>query len=227
MDTMKTLLHSALCLLIGMAATGLQAREIVFQNEYDSSFKGFPVTSTRTLYDLGDGRYLLSLEASNFVASLKEKSWFRKTEKGGYQSQRHEYKQRVFGFKREQQTRFDWQAKEVTFSDKDGKKTLELHEGMTDRMLYQYLMEEDLRQGVEELSYEVVDKGRLRNFTFKRLDRESLQLDGRSLETVKLTRVTEDDKRETLVWFAPELDYRLVRILHTDGDDRYEMTLDG
>ncbi len=218
---MRTLLPDvrALAWLFGLLASlAAYADEVIFSNEYESRFEGFDVSTTRTLTRLDDGTYLFKIESSNFIARLDERSHFRITEDGQYQSIEHRVSRRVLGVRREENTRFDWETGEVTYERRDDRRVLPLLPGYTDRTLYQYLMELDLAQGIDMPSYQVVDRGRLRDFTFERLGEELINVDGQEMLALKLKRVTEDDDRETLVWFAPTLNYRLVQIHHTEDD---------
>lgn len=200
------------------------AAEQLFQNEYRSKFEGFGVTTVRTLTLLDDGTYLFRVRSSNFLAKLDEKSHFRINEAGEYQSLEHTMERSVLGVRREENTQFDWEAGEVTFERRDDTRVLPLEPGYTDRTLYQYLMELDLAEGVEMPSYMVVDRGRIRDFTFEQLGEELIDIAGEEVSAIKLRRITEDDDRETLAWFAPSMDYRLVQIIHSEKDgSEYEM----
>lgn len=200
------------------------ADEQLFQNEYRSKFEGFGVKTTRTLTLLDDGTYLFRVKSSNFLARLDERSHFRINEDGEYQSLEHRMERRVLGVRREETTEFDWETGEVTFERRDDTRVLPLEPGYTDRTLYQYLMELDLAQGVEMPSYMVVDRGRIRDFTFEQLGEEQIEIDGDEVTAIKLRRITEDDDRETLAWFAPSMNYRLVQIIHSEKDgSEYEM----
>lgn len=204
------------------------ADEQLFENEYRSKFEGFGVKTTRTLTLLDDGTYLFRVKSSNFLAKLDERSHFRITEDGEYQSLEHRMERRVLGVRREETTEFDWDAGEVTFERRDDTRVLPLEPGYTDRTLYQYLMELDLAQGVEMPSYMVVDRGRIRDFTFEQLGEEQIEIDGDEVTAIKLRRITEDDDRETLAWFAPSMNYRLVQIIHSEKDgSEYEMYFEG
>ena len=203
------------------------AAEQLFQNEYRSRFEGFGVTTTRSLTRLDDGTYLFRIESSHFLAKLDERSHFRITDEGEYQSLEHVMTRRVLGVRRVERTEFDWENSVVTFERRGEQSEMPLETGYTDRTLYTYLMELDLAEGMEMPSYRVVDRNRVRDFTFEVLGEEQLRIDGEELTTLKLRRVTDDDSRETLVWFAPSMDYRLVQIVHTEDDgSEYEMYIE-
>lgn len=213
-----------LVLIVGLLSLPNWAAEQLFENEYRSKFEGFGVKTTRTLTLLDDGTYLFRVRSSNFLAKLDERSHFRISEEGEYQSLEHRMERSVLGVRREETTQFDWESGEVTFERRDDTRVLPLEPGYTDRTLYQYLMELDLAEGVEMPSYMVVDRGRIRDFTFEQLGEEELEIDGDDVMTIKLRRITEDDNRETLAWFAPSMNYRLVQIIHSEKDgSEYEM----
>jgi hypothetical protein len=57
--------------------------------------------------------------------------------------------------------------------------------------------------------------------------KETLELPAGTFETVKILRLRENKKRETLVWCAPALNYLPVRIWQREKDDvEYESELE-
>lgn len=80
----------------------------------------------------------------------------------------------------------------------------------------------DLMAGTQELlTYAVLDeKGEGDQLTFKRGATETLSLPYGEVTAVKIERVRENSTRETDYWFAPELDYVLVKMAQRkDGDE--------
>jgi len=77
--------------------------------------------------------------------------------------------------------------------------------------------------GGEEADYRyaVVDeKGQTDELVFKRVGEETLQLPYGEIKAIKVERIRENSRRETDYWFAPELDYVLVKMeQREDGDE--------
>lgn len=212
-------------LLMGLSLL-TNADETIFSQEYKTRIEGIPITTTRSLVLRDDGTYRFRIRSSNFLARFQESSYYEVLEDGTLRPFLNQSERRVFGVGSKSETRFDWNTMQAEFErDDDPLKLTSLEEGMVDRTLYQYLMEIDMRAGKPLLSYDVVDKGRIRNFTFENLGVEDLEIDGSILSTFKLKRITETDERETLVWMAADLNYEIVKIYHREEDDtEYTMT---
>ncbi len=200
--------------------------ETIFSQEYKTRIEGIPITTTRSLVLRDDGTYRFRIRSANFLAKFEESSYYEIQEDGSLRPYLNKSERSVFGVSSESETRFDWDAKLAVFiRDDEEPKEVTIEAGMVDRTLYQYLMELDMRAGRPVLSYDVVDKGRIRNFTFENLGVEELEIEGRSLSAFKLKRITETDERETLVWMAADLNYEIVKIFHReDEDSEYTMT---
>lgn len=218
---MKTLLGFLLLTLCLQS----HADETLFSQEYKTRIDGIPVTTERSLILRDDGTYRLRIRSSNFLARFQESSYYEVLEDGSLQPFLNQSERRIFGVASKSETRFDWDNMLATYeSDDDPLKETPLEVGMVDRTLYQYLMEIDMRAGRPVLSYDVVDKGRVRNFTFENLGVEDLEIDNKELSAFKFKRITETNKRETFVWMAADLDYEIVKIHHRE-DDGSEYTM--
>ncbi|HCK27295.1 MAG TPA: DUF3108 domain-containing protein, partial [Alcanivorax sp.] len=57
--------------------------------------------------------------------------------------------------------------------------------------------------------------------------RETLEIDGEDVATVKVRRLREaDSERQTWLWFAPGNDYTLVQLVQENDDGRHVMNLE-
>ncbi len=84
--------------------------------------------------------------------------------------------------------------------------------GVQDLMTYQAKMRLDLMAGKKVFDYPIVDKkGKARHYKFEILGTETITLPYGNVETIKAKRVYNSDKRQALAWFAPSMDYLLVR----------------
>lgn len=79
----------------------------------------------------------------------------------------------------------------------------------------------DVRGEEADYRYAVVDeKGQTDELVFKRVGEETLQLPYGEIKAIKVERIRENSRRETDYWFAPELDYVLVKMeQREDGDE--------
>lgn len=197
-----------------------------FEQTFKSSYSGIPVTTERSLTALEDGTYQFRVYSKNFLARYDEKSIFQLDPKGDIQPLEHSVKSRVFGVSRSETTDFDWETMEATYTKSGETKVTAIEHGMLDRVLYQLLLPEDLADGNTQPAYDFVDRGRLKTYEFEVLAEETIETKEEEINALKLRRITDKEGRETLVWFASEHDYQLVKISHTedDGGD-YHMVL--
>lgn len=72
-----------------------------------------------------------------------------------------------------------------------------------------------------EFSYQIIDdKGGNDQQHFRRVASETLTLPYGEVEALKVERVRKTKKRETIYWFAPELNYVLVKMQQRkEGDE--------
>ena len=76
--------------------------------------------------------------------------------------------------------------------------------------------------------YDIIDeKGQADEYRFAVLGEEQISTPYGQLDTVKVERVRENNRRQTYFWFAPELDYLLVKMQQfKEGDEQATMTLE-
>lgn len=75
------------------------------------------------------------------------------------------------------------------------------------------------------LNYRVTEKGQIKNYNFRRLGKEVIQVPAGKYTSEKVQLVQDGGKRVTTFWMAPELGYLPVRMLHTNGSNRFETRL--
>ncbi|MFT4929039.1 MAG: hypothetical protein ACI8WB_005166 [Phenylobacterium sp.] len=92
-------------------------------------------------------------------------------------------------------------------------------EDWLDPISYQQQLVLDLQQGKKTFNYHFVNReGLQREYQFKVVGEESLTLPYGTVKAIKVERqYDETSERQTIAWFAPELDYALVRIYKAKG----------
>ena len=85
----------------------------------------------------------------------------------------------------------------------------------------------DVAANNEPYTYDVIDeKGRANEYRFAVLGEEQISTPYGQLTTVKVERVRDSNRRQTYFWFAPELDYLLVKTQQfKEGDEQATMSL--
>lgn len=185
-------------------------------------------SATRTLEQQEDGSWLYEFNVDSFIADIRESVTFR------WQNQRVvplEYRYTLEGLMVKDRSRaisFNQAADTVSGSYEGDSFTMDMAEHALDPLGFQLQLRQDLKAGKREMTYAVVDDGNFEHDRFAVLEQETRTTRFGELDTIKVEKVRDDDsKRETLMWFAPELDYLLVRLVQVEPDgSRYEVILD-
>lgn len=114
---------------------------------------------------------------------------------------------------------FDWEALTVANHVDGSRWKMDIPIGTLDKLASQLGMMLALARGETDISFNIADGGKLKEYRFKVLGQETLELPAGRFETVKITKLRDNKKRETYIWCAPELNYLPVRIWQRDKDD--------
>lgn len=205
------------------SAADLQPYEARYTLDWASgvSFSGDAI---RTLSRSGD-QWLLETNASAMFASLSESSRF--TLSPELQPQRYTFLRKIFGKKRSAQLDFDWPNSQVTNNVNDKPWRMEIQPGVLDKLSVQLQLRLDLQKGKNELNYLVADGGTLKNYRFNIQGNEQITTPAGTFNAVKVVRDRgENSSRKTWIWFAPELDYMIVKIHQVEkANKEYKLVL--
>jgi hypothetical protein len=114
---------------------------------------------------------------------------------------------------------FDWDQRLVKNALDGETRAMPVPKGLTDILLYQLVLMMDLKDGKKPLEYPIADKHKFKTYRFDITGEEMLDTPLGKLKTVKVQRVPGPDKKTTLIWCAPSLDYLPVRIEQDEKDD--------
>ncbi len=224
----KPLLSLGLCVLAPLS----QAELLPYTAEYSASMAGIPVNGSamRSFALLPDNGYRLESSADLVLVNMKTTS--QGLLKQPLQPQSYRYKQGGLGKKRSRSAEFDWSQQKVDSHKNDRAWQLPLEPGTFDELSYQAQLRRDLSEGKQQLNYRVVDDDELDLFRFSILGSETLHTPMGALNTVRVKRERDSNKRVTEIWFAPELGYVPVQLRQLEKDKEYRLeirslTLDG
>ncbi len=96
--------------------------------------------------------------------------------------------------------------------------------GVIDAAVLELRLMDDLPAN-KPLHYQTVGKGKLHDYQFRNMGKETLQTAAGTYECIKLQQASEDGKYQTTVWLAPTLNYGIVQIRHKDDDETIEARL--
>jgi len=153
---------------------------------------------------------------------LKDKLY--ETSKGrfdasGIRPESYHYQRTGGSREREARLAFDWQAGSVENEVEDSRWKMDIPPGTLDKLVSQLGMMQALARGETDINFNIADGGKLKTYRFRVIGTETVQTPAGSFEAVKITRVRDNNKRETYIWCAPGLHYLPVRIWQREKDD--------
>ncbi len=217
---------AALSLPASLMATELQP----FSASYTADWKQLPFSgkAERSLQAQDDGTWKLDFSASMLVAGLSETSWLT-IHNGDVQPQKYRYSRNGMGKSKKIKHDFDWSTQVVTGSDRSTPVKLTLIQGVQDKSSYQLALQRDIAKGKTSMSYQVLDGDELDTYDFRVLGEESVETKAGTVDAVKVERVRDptQSKRKTILWFAKDWDYLLVRLQQVEKDGKeYQIILE-
>lgn len=184
--------------------------------------------ATRVLERREDGLWNYRFKVDSFVADIEESLVFR-WQDNHVEPLRYRYKlSGVFIRDRTRAMDFDWNKK-IVQGDHEGKTfRLPLREGTLDPLGYQLQLHQDIRAGITDVTYTVIDKGRYDEDHFAVIGMDTLDTRLGAVDAIKVEKVRgEGSHRETLMWFAPQWDHLLVRLTQREPDGtEYEIHIE-
>ncbi len=222
-------------ILLSLAAfilpTHLLAAELQsFSASYTADWKQLPFSgkAERSLKEQDDGTWKLDFSASMLVASLNETSWLNLVN-GDIQPSKYRYSRSGLGKSKKIKQEFDWQTQRATGSDRGKPINRTLIQGVQDKSSYQLALQRDVADGKTSMSYQVLDGNDLDTYDFRVLGEESVDTKVGTVDAVKVERVRDptQSKRITVLWFAKDWDYLLVRLQQVERDGKeYQIILE-
>jgi hypothetical protein len=86
-----------------------------------------------------------------------------------------------------------------------------------------YLM--DALASNQPLNYPIVSRGKLQDYRFRKLGKETITVPAGEYECEKVEVVHNDTERQTTLWLAPKLHYAIVQVRHKEDGDVIETRL--
>jgi hypothetical protein len=120
---------------------------------------------------------------------------------------------------READLSFDWEQNLVSNHVEGSLWEMEIPTGTIDKLASQLGMMLALRQDKDDVTFKVADGGHLKEYRFKVIGHETIEVPAGTFETVKITKLRDNKDRITYVCWAPALNYLPVRIWQRETDD--------
>jgi len=207
----------------------LAAEPKPFSASYTADWKQVPVSGSaeRSLQKLDDGRWQLVFKASMLVAGLTEQSTFT-VDNDAFLPQSYKFERSGLGKSKDVEFDFDWSQKQVIGSDRGDPVRFPLNRGMQDKSTYQLALQHDVAAGQKSMSYQVVDGDEIETYDFRVLGEEVVRTAAGLIDAIKVERVRDptQSSRKTILWFAKDWDYLLVRLHQVEKDGKeYQIML--
>ncbi len=116
---------------------------------------------------------------------------------------------------------FNWNKRQVINDVANERWTMPIPQGTLDKLNVQIAVMQDLTNGNTDFGYQIADGGKLKQYRFEVIAKQTIRTEGGKFETVKIKRIREDQDRTTYLWCAPALDYLPVQIQQTEKDSRH------
>ena len=201
-----------------------------FSASYTADWKQLPFSgkAERSLQAQDNGTWKLDFSASMLVASLNETSWLSLVN-GDIQPHQYRYSRKGMGKSKKIKQNFDWNPQLATGSDRGKPIDVTLIQGIQDKSSYQLALQRDVAAGKTSMSYQVLDGNDLDTYDFRVLGEEKVDTMVGTVDAIKVERVRDptQSKRITVLWFAKDWDFLLVRLQQIESDGKeYQIILE-
>lgn len=224
-----------LVLLIGSDAAAAETDGGLsrFSARYDLSRNGISVGDTKVSLELGDdGGYTYSARTEpSGVLSLWREDLIREESRGRLVDGRprpdhYLYHREGDGINLHLELHFDWEDAKVHIESGGTRWSLDIDHATLDKLVQQLVFVQDLANGAQHAGYRVADGGRLKDYSYRVLGQETIEVPHGRHQVIKAERSKGHGPPEYTLWLAPGLDHRPVRILRRHRGARYQMDLE-
>jgi hypothetical protein len=224
---LKKTLPGLLLLTATLATTALQAAPLPdFEAGYILKRGKLRIgTTTISLQTGADGSYLYESRSwpTRWVSWLL-KDRLHETSRGsitlhGLRPDKYHYLRSGGSREREADLSFDWEKKTVSNHVEGSLWEMDIPANTTDKLASQLGVMLALQQGKNDVTYNIADGGKLKEYRYKVVGHESIEVPAGTFEAVKITKLRDNNRRETYVWCAPALNYLPIRIWQRETDD--------
>lgn len=174
----------------------------------------------RELRQQDDGSWVFDSTADAVLARQHEASHFTYSD-NKIQPLEYRYERQLLGRERMVDLVFNWLKKQVTTTVEEKPWRMKVPSGTQDKLSYQLQLRLDLAAGKKDLVYQVADGGPLSEYHFRVIGEEMVETPAGNFKALKVERVRGvDAKRTTHLWFAPELEYLIVKLYQVESDGK-------
>lgn len=199
-----------------------------FEAKYDAYRNGSKLgDAIMRLTEEPSGHYMLYYKSDVSIFFLSDKreetSVFSVTDSGKLVPWQYQYKRTGTGSDKKLSLEFDSEKNEITIN----KKSVINWNGEWDNQLYRIDFQNQLKTKAENIRYDLINyRGQKKQYNFEIIGEEMVNLPYGSINAIKVKTIRANKNRETYSWFAPDLDYLLVRLQQfKKGDEQGDIQL--
>jgi hypothetical protein len=210
---------------------------VPFEMKYSTKVKGMDVELTQRLVKNEKGQFEESIVAKGVLGKVTEKGLFHLSPNGHVIPDSFTKKQKTIIGKRFEFQEYDWQAKKLNFSFKEGTGSIGLLPDYQDTMTHKQQLRFDLASGLKDIYYTVIKNGKIENYRYQVIGNEVLATSIGELNTTILLRKDVIEGKESAdiqskIWLASDWDFVMMKFETYDKDKVTTMkftqgTLDG
>lgn len=221
----KSLLIMLVCIPSLHASEVTEATHPVtpFTAQYSMDWNGgisLSGTTTRQLKSAENNHWTFQSSASAMFASIKESTVFT-WQTDTLTPLHYSFKRSVLGKKRLVDVSFDWAKQQATNDVENKPWQMPIKSGVQDKLSYQLLLQHDVSKGKTEFEYDVADGGHIKHYAFRVDGKERIKAPIGEYDAIRVIRVREkDNPRQTYIWFAPELNYQIIKLEQIEKKDK-------
>jgi hypothetical protein len=199
-----------------------------FLQEFRLSSSGIPISinAERRLRQLDDNRWQMSVEAKNLLGRVREVTHFSWNECTP-QTTHYSYLRQGLGQKKEASLTLDRTRQRANSKSSNGTtRRYPIDDYTTDKLSQTLALQCMLQRGDQVLSIDVADERGRETLQYHIHGEENLATPAGSLRAVKISRIRDEGQgRQTWLWFAPDYDFALVKLVQEEDNQRHEMVI--
>jgi hypothetical protein len=188
-----------------------------FKASYQSQGFGLELIIKRFLTHNADGSWTATANTSRLFFTMNETADFT-VSNAQIKPMLYRYEQTAGG-KKNRDWHFDYTNNTVTNENPKQPWTLPLQAGAQDRFTHQLQIGLDLAcdpTRTADLVYGVPDRNKYDEYRFAIRGHETLDTALGKIDTIKLERLRGDNKRQDIIWVAPQWNYQMVLLRHVE-----------
>ncbi len=215
---------SCIATLPAIAQTNWQPDQ--YRATYAAKYNGMPVEATRELKKTNQGYRLVS-SVKGLLGHVTEQEEFHLGSEGRIHPDRYTSEKAFLGIESSEQMVVDNKANKAVYTRKKKVRELAVSAHYLGPVSYQVQLARDLQVSAPSLSYQIMSRGKIRDYHFEILGEENLTIPIGVIRVLKLQRVRDaGEQRQTVFWMAPDWGFLIVKIYQQEEDGaNYELIL--